>query len=177
MCAVSDFARPEVPPPSWYHDHIGVLRWWDGSAWGPAAPPSPEARDSRTWGTLAHLGFLFLWFVGPLVIRQTVGRKDPFVRKHATESLNANLTLCVYWNSGPLLAWLLVDKTGNAAWEALYAGMAVAFAWIVITAIRGAISANKGKAYRYPAIVRIVPGGWAPSDNADTVLQARSGSV
>jgi uncharacterized Tic20 family protein len=122
---------------------------------------------------LAHLGFLMLWFVGPLVVRQTVGRKDAFVRQHATEALNANLTLVVYWNAGPLLGWVLEDVTGSSAWQALSAGMALAFGWIVVTAIRGARAAYRGQPYRYPVIVRAVPGGWPRSDDQAAVAQAR----
>lgn len=171
MCSVPDTTQPEVPQ-GWYHDHIDVLRWWDGAGWGPAAPPPSDTGDSRTWGMLAHLGLLLLWFVGPLVIRQTVGRTDAFVRKHATESLNANLTLIVYWNAGPLLGWVLAEVTGKPAWKALSAGMAVAFVWIAVTAVRGARSAYHGKPYRYPAIVRMVPGGWPTLDNEDAVVHA-----
>jgi len=29
---------PERPTPGWYRDPTGVTRYWDGSAWGPAAP-------------------------------------------------------------------------------------------------------------------------------------------
>jgi uncharacterized Tic20 family protein len=101
-----------------------------------------------------------MWFVGPLLVRQIVGPKDPFVRKHATEALNANLTLCLYWNIGPLLGWIIGDLTGESNWHALFAGMPLAFIWIVTTAIRGAIAANKGEPYRYPGILRMVPGGW-----------------
>ncbi|HUR02018.1 MAG TPA: DUF4870 domain-containing protein [Nonomuraea sp.] len=148
------------PVPGWYVDPVGLLRWWDGLAWGPVAPAPAGQPDSLTWGLLAHLGFVVMWFVGPLLVRETVGRSDAFVRKHATESLNANLTLFFYWNIGPLLGWILGEVTGDSRWHALFAGMPVALLWIVTTAIRGAVTANKGEAYRYPAIVRIVPGGW-----------------
>ena len=153
-------ARPDTPP-GWYPDHSGVLRWWDGLAWGPAASPHPVASsDQRTWATLTHFGFIFLWFVGPLVIRQTVGRKNDVVRRHSTEALNANLTLFGYWNSGPLLAHILTNYTGNSAWNALWAGPPVAFLWLIVNAVRGALRASREEPFRYPAIVRFVPGGW-----------------
>lgn len=25
-----------TPPPGWYPDQAGVVRWWDGQVWGPA---------------------------------------------------------------------------------------------------------------------------------------------
>ncbi|MCW2543293.1 MAG: hypothetical protein JWM40_845 [Frankiales bacterium] len=112
---------------------------------------------------LAHLSLVVMWFVGPLLVRQTIGRQDSYVRKHATEALNANLTLCFYWNIGPLLGWVLADITGNTTWHALFAGIGLAFVWIMTTAVRGAIAANKGEPYRYPGIVRFVRGGWPSS--------------
>ena len=29
----------DAPPPGWYHDPEGTVRWWDGQAWGDPAPP------------------------------------------------------------------------------------------------------------------------------------------
>jgi uncharacterized Tic20 family protein len=109
---------------------------------------------------LAHLGFLVMWFVGSLVIRQTAGRGSDIVRRHATEALNANLTLVLYWNVGPVLGLVLSGLTGNDAWNVLWAGMPIAFLWIVINSIRGFLHASKGLPFRYPAIIRFVPGGW-----------------
>lgn len=33
--------EPSTPPPGWYDDGSGTLRWWDGAAWGEAAPAEP----------------------------------------------------------------------------------------------------------------------------------------
>jgi uncharacterized Tic20 family protein len=147
-------------PPGWYPVQSGVLLWWDGAAWRPEAPLPSGSPDQRTWSMLAHLGFLVLWFVGSLVIRQTVGRGSDVVRRHATEALNANLTLALYWNAGPLLAMVLSSETGNEAWNVLWAGMPIALAWIVINSIRGFRHASREEPFRYPAIIRFVPGGW-----------------
>jgi len=149
-------------PPGWYHDQMGLLRWWDGVNWGPTLPTHAptESGDARTWALLSHLGMFMLWFVGPLVIRQTIGRRDDYVRRHATEALNANLTLAGYWNIGPVLGIILSDATGNTAWNALWAGMAFAFIWIAVSSALGARAAYQGRPYKYRAIVRFVPGGW-----------------
>jgi uncharacterized Tic20 family protein len=120
----------------------------------------PGSTDQRTWSMLAHLGFLVLWFVGSLVIRQTVGRGSEVVRRHATEALNANLTLALYWNAGPLLARVLSSQTGNDVWNVLWAGIPIALTWIVINSVRGFRHASREQPFRHPAIIRFVPGGW-----------------
>jgi len=30
------------PPPGWYPDPAGAIRWWDGTQWSAATPPPPE---------------------------------------------------------------------------------------------------------------------------------------
>lgn len=156
---MTDDVTPSAPA-GWYAVSPGVLRWWDGAAWGPVAPPNTGSIDQRTWAMLAHLGFLVLWFVGSLVIRQTIGPRSEVVRRHATEALNANLTLFIYWNAGPVLAMSLTRATGNDSWNALWAGIPVALLWIVVNSVRGFRHASREQPFRYPATIRFVPGGW-----------------
>ena len=148
-------------PPGWYDDGAGSLRWWDGSQWGPASPPQPDDSigEPRTWAMLSHLGLLMLYFVGPLVIRQTIGKRDDFVRQHATEALNAPITFGILWNLSALLAWGLTAATDNGKWQFLFAGMGLAFVWILTGSIIGARAAWRGDAWRYPGAIRFVPGG------------------
>ena len=42
---------PEEPPPGWYEDPTGKMRYWDGSAWRPAGPgPSYQYPEYPTYG-------------------------------------------------------------------------------------------------------------------------------
>lgn len=141
----------------WYIDPAGVVRWWTGSDWGPIAPtPRPGAADGHVLASLSHGGLFMLYFVGPLVIRQTAGKSDPFVRRHATEALNAQITFGLVWNAfglpgiyGGLSPWIFLG------------GMAAAFCWILITSLVGVRRAWTGRAWRYPCSLRFVPGGFA----------------
>ena len=100
-------------PPGWYPDPEGRVRWWDGEQWGPL-PQGGEGggggttSDSRTTAMLAHLLGIFTGFLGPLVIYLLNGEKDPFVRHHAAEALNFQLTMLIAWFATVLLMFVLV---------------------------------------------------------------------
>lgn len=112
-------------------------------------PPSPV--DERTWGTLAHLsGFLAayvaLGFLGPLLVMATVGQRSAFVRRHAVEALNFNLSVLVYLAVSVVLAIVLVGIP-------MLIGVGVLYLWATIQA---AMAANRGEEYRYPLSIRFV---------------------
>ncbi|MCY1047243.1 DUF4870 domain-containing protein [Corallococcus sp. bb12-1] len=116
---------------------------------------SPTAStDEKTMGMLAHLGSIaglvvgagFLGWAVPLFLMLTKGKDSSFVRSHAVESLNFQITtslamavsvvlMCV--GIGFLLALIVV--IGN----------------IVFTIIAG-LKANEGELYRYPVNLRLV---------------------
>ena len=75
---------------------------------GPAGPPLPPAQE-RLWAMLAHLlsfvaAYLFLGFVAPLIVLLVFGPRSAFVRAHAVESLNFNLTWLLYGIIAVILA-------------------------------------------------------------------------
>lgn len=68
------------PPAGWYHDGT-TMRWWDGTAWGPVAPPgsfgpqpADPVREGTTMAVLCHVGMFFAAVLLPLVIRLTEGK-------------------------------------------------------------------------------------------------------
>ncbi len=89
-----------APDPGWYRDRDGRLRWWDGQAWGPTAPEQSEEDSGRTVAVLSHLGVLVGGFPLPLIMRQAEGPRNGFVRHHATEALNFQLTFLLVWVAG-----------------------------------------------------------------------------
>ena len=73
-------------------------------------PPGSMAYSSeeRLWGAAAHVGSLVAaWFalgvLGPLVVLILKGNESAFVRRHAVESLNFQISLLVYLVHQPLL--------------------------------------------------------------------------
>lgn len=147
------------PPPGWYPDGSGQQRWWDGQQWGQvagqtspmatgySAPPS-SGTDPRTMAMLCHLLAIFTGFLGPLVIYLTSGEKDPFVRHHAAESLNFQISLTIAWIVTFVLMFLLV---GFLIAPVLWIGS-------LVFEIIGATRANKGEWWKYPINIRMVSG-------------------
>jgi len=147
---------PSTNPPGWYPDGTGRTRWWDGQQWGQAAPLVPTApaqppasgTDPRTMAMLCHLLAIFTGFLGPLIIYLINGDKDPFVRHHAAESLNFQITVTIACVVSVVLILVLVGL------------LLLPIIWVgaLVLEIIGAIRANKGEWWRYPINIRMVPG-------------------
>jgi hypothetical protein len=117
---------------------------------GPAGPPLPPDQE-RLWAMLAHLlsfvaAYLFLGFVAPLIVLLVFGPRSAFVRAHAVESLNFNLTWLLYGIIAVILAFVLIGFL-------ILAVLGIAYVVLVIIA---SVRANNGQMYRYPATIRFV---------------------
>ena len=155
------------PQPGWYPDPEGshAHRFWDGTRWTdalsnaiPPAGPTNARDDSRGWAVAAHLSALLamvvaLAFLGPLIV-YLAKKDDPYVRRHAAEALNFNLSCLIYafvvglvlFVSVLLLVGLLLVI------PALIAAAALWFALICVAAVK----AGQGEDYRYPLTIRFV---------------------
>jgi uncharacterized Tic20 family protein len=117
---------------------------------GPVGPPLPPDQE-RLWAMLAHLlsfvaAYLFLGFVAPLIVLLVFGPRSAFVRAHAVESLNFNLTWLLYGIIAVILAFVLIGFL-------ILAILGIAYVVLVIIA---SVRANNGQMYRYPATIRFV---------------------
>ena len=116
--------------------------------YGPLAVPTPEEKN---WALAAHVGtFVAAWFamgfLAPLVIMLVKGKDSAFVRRHAVESLNFQISLLIYLVVSFILAFVLIGFV-------LMAAVGV-FALVVI--ILATIKAANGEDYRYPLCIRMV---------------------
>ena len=107
--------------------------------------------EDRNWAVGAHLSaflaaYIALGFLGPLVVMLIRGDRSPYVRSHAVEALNFNLTVLIYVVICVVLALILIGFLLIVALAVLY----------VIAVIRGAMAASQGRAYRYPLTIRFV---------------------
>lgn len=116
--------------------------------YAPAAPQPLTPNEERTWGMLSHvvggaamvLSGGFLGFVGSLVIYLMYKDRGPFVRAHAANSLNVQITAAIGFLIGWVLAIVLVG----------FAILAVVFVWAVVMHIIGAVKANNGEWWTPP---------------------------
>ena len=109
---------------------------------------------------LSHLGLFMLYFVGPLVIRMTVGRQQEFVRRHATEALNGQITFAIAWNLFLLPVVVMAASNSDGHWAWLVLGALAAFAWMIANSAAGAVHAYRGQPWRYRGKIRFVRGGF-----------------
>lgn len=165
---------PPPPPPGWYPDPTGTIRWWDGWSWGPVANPGGGFSSSNTkvLAVVSHLGSLFGGFLLPLVIYLIADREDRYLRHHASEALNFQITFSLVWFVGFLLFFAstiggaVLFGNGEGGGEAgLAAG--IVLVWFVMMAsmvasmvfgVIGAVRASQGVWWRYPVCIRFVRG-------------------
>lgn len=144
----------------------------DGSLPQTLSPTSSE----RQWAALAHLSALVLalmtsWFAGvagvlAAAVVYLIKRDDsPFVREHAREALNFNLSMfiyaCVAIAIGIALAGATVLTLGIGLLVTAPAGLAlllavgaIAVMWLVCSIV-AMVKAWNGEAYRYPLTLRL----------------------
>ncbi|MBO2455818.1 DUF1707 and DUF4870 domain-containing protein [Actinomadura barringtoniae] len=109
---------------------------WTGVGDGPWTGAAPTGEE-RVWAAVAHaIGYPTV-FVGPLVLMLWKGRSSAYIRRHAAEAVNFQLTV--------LLAVIVTFGL---------LGFLYAVTWIV--AAVAAIVALAGGSFRYPFILRLI---------------------
>jgi hypothetical protein len=116
--------------------------------------PAPTA-DEKTWGMIAHLSgllasFLYMPFLGPLLVMLIKGKESAWVEQHAKEALNFQILITALVWGGTILSMTLILAC---------IGMPVAIVgglFGLVMSILAAIKANNGETYRYPATPRLV---------------------
>ncbi len=148
MCGATVSVSGEVadPPPAWRR---------------PGPHPSGLPSEARTWALGAHLAayvgaWIFLAFVGPLVVWLIRREHHPFVDHHATEALNFNLSMLLYLVVGFVLAVPVGLLTiGLGLIPIGVAALALSLAWLILPIV-AAVKASDGEGYRYPITIRFI---------------------
>ena len=110
-------------------------------------------RDERNWAMLSHLlalvGYLVIPFgnvAAPLIIYLMKKDESPFVADQARESLNFQISVCIYALISGVLILVLIG---------LLLLPVVGVAGAILTIIASVKAAN-GEAYRYPLTIRLI---------------------
>jgi uncharacterized Tic20 family protein len=122
-----------------------------GPGGGPPAQPPLTPDQERLWAMLAHLlafvaAYIALGFLAPLTVLLIFGPRSAYVRAHAVESLNFNLSWLVYAIVAVILAFLLIGIP-------ILIALGIAYVIFVIIA---SVRANNGQLYRYPLTIRFI---------------------
>jgi uncharacterized Tic20 family protein len=127
-------------------------------------PPGPgyelSTDDQRVWSQLSHLSALLATIVAPLVIMHALGNASPYVRKHAVEALNFQITFVVAEIALVILSniFSIPGQSGFALFAAvILLGLALTLSGaLIVLPIRAAVGSHRGKLYRYPLTARFV---------------------
>ncbi|RZT13375.1 hypothetical protein EV649_6566 [Kribbella sp. VKM Ac-2569] len=113
--------------------------------------------EERTWAMVAHIGVLIaawlaMGFLCPLVIWLVFRDRSDFVRRHAVESLNFQISLLIY---SALSAVLIFITFGLGVLIVVPLVVIGAIAALVVI-ILATIAASGGNDYRYPLTIRFI---------------------
>lgn len=101
-------------------------------------------QDEKNIAMLSHVLTLFAWFIPPLVIYILKKDESEYIRDHAVESLNFQITLCLYIIVSCLLMLLLIG------FLLIFIVSIAALVYIIIATVR----ASEGEYYDYPYNIR-----------------------
>ena len=140
--------------------------------WGPYAPDrtyasagrADDIESDKAIAILAHVSFFIFAPFLALIFRQSTGRRNQFVRHHATEALNFQLTFLIPWLGVGVTTLLLAAQSSDpdgttTGWIALpILCMFALYALAAVWSVRGAVRANQSTWWRYPISIRFVRG-------------------
>ncbi len=115
------------------------------------------SQTDRNWAAASHWGtlvaaWLAMGFLAPLAIMFTVGQQSAFVRRHAVESLNFQISMLIYGAAAILFSIVTI---GLGLLVVIPVGLVFLIAALVFL-IQGSIKAVNGEEYRYPLTLRFV---------------------
>ena len=109
-------------------------------------PTTPVSENDRLLSILAHVLTLFTGFIAPLVIYLIKKDDSPYVREHARESLNFQLTLLIAYFVGFILLAVLIGILVLAA---------VGIIQLVLVIV-ATVKAADNQMYRYPFSIKFI---------------------
>jgi uncharacterized Tic20 family protein len=123
----------------------------------PGAGPPLTPSEERTWAILAHIGtlvaaWLAMGFLCPLAIWLIFRNRSDYVRRHALESLNFQISLLLY----TAIAIILVLITFGLGVLIVIPLIIIGGIAALVVIILATLAAANGQDYRYPLTIRLV---------------------
>jgi uncharacterized Tic20 family protein len=123
----------------------------------PNSGPPLSASEERTWAMVAHVGvFVAAWFamgfLCPLIIWLVLRGRSEFVRRHAVESLNFQISLLIYTAIAVVLILITFGLGVLIIVPLIVIGAIAAIVFIILATM----AASSGREYRYPLTLRLV---------------------
>lgn len=109
-------------------------------------PTATPTSDEKTMAILSHILTLVAGFIAPLVIYLVKKDESAYVREHAKESLNFQITMIILSIISGILVILLIG---------------ILLLWLIwladlVLVIVATIKASENKMYRYPFNIRLI---------------------
>ncbi|QBR91647.1 DUF4870 domain-containing protein [Nocardioides euryhalodurans] len=126
----------------------------------PQGGPPALTQEDKTWALASHIGTLVsayfaLGFLAPLVI-MLVKSESPFVRRHAVESLNFQISLLIYTVVGTVVGIIVALLTFGVGLLVIIPIVIVVAVLALVFIIVATVKAANGEDYRYPLTIRLV---------------------
>lgn len=129
-----------------------------------ASGTAMSPQDERNWGALAHASAVvamifsagFLGFLGSLLVYVLHKDRGPFVRAHAANSLNVQITMFI-WLVGLVIAGIVVGIVTLGLGLIIIVPMFLAAPFVAgVLHVIGAIKAYNGEWWNPPFTIRFV---------------------
>ncbi len=129
-----------------------------------AQPTTMSPEDERTWGALSHGGAVaamifsagFLGFVASVAVYMVYKDRGPFVRAHAANSINVQITMFIWLVVLGILTIPIAILTLGLGLLVMVPALAVPFVIAGILHVVGAIKAYNGEWWNPPFTPRFV---------------------
>jgi uncharacterized Tic20 family protein len=126
-------------------------RWGYGPPGNPGQPNTQATGDDTTWAIFCYIGTIILGFLAPLIIYFVKRGDSAFVRHHAAQSLNYQLTVFLQIMISLAVAVPFLIATQNPAWLVIFAPVfLVHLVAQYVFLILGSIRSGRGELYRMP---------------------------
>ncbi|PKH42776.1 hypothetical protein SAMN05192575_103103 [Nocardioides alpinus] len=129
-----------------------------------AQPPTISAEDERTWGAISHAGAViamicsagFLGFVASVAVYMIYKDRGPFVRAHAANSINIQITMFIWLVVLGILTIPVALLTLGIGLVVMLPALAAAFVVAGVLHVIGTVKAYNGEWWNPPFTPRFV---------------------